>query len=76
MNKADLLETAIDLGERCGVRTWLELKKILLLSLPSTERSRFSTRHPETKKQSLNELERKILDNYEKKTGIKLEVPR
>jgi len=76
MKVGEILELSIELGPKCEVSSWMELKKILLLSLPSRERSRFSTRHPETKKQSLNELEIKILDNYEKKTGVKLEVPR
>ena len=76
MKIGEILELSIELGPKCEVTSWMELKKILLLSLPAGERSLFSTRHPETKKQSLNELERRILDNYEKKTGVKLEVPR
>ena len=76
MTVPDIIETALDLGTRCDVRTWIELKKVLLLSLPSHERSRFSTRDPETKTQALNEMERLIVDTYQKKTGIILEVPR
>ena len=76
MTVPDIIETALDLGSRCGVKTWLELKKVLLLSLPAHERARFSTRDPETKTHALNEMERLIVDTYQKKTGVVLEVPR
>ena len=70
-----IVESALDLGTRCEVQTWLELKKILLLSLPPSERVYFSTRDPETKAQTLNQMERKLVDIYQKKTGTILEVP-
>ena len=76
MTIPDIIENAIDLGTRCDVKTWLELKKILLLSIPSSERSLFSTRDPETKCHKLNKLELMIVDNYQKKTGVTLEIPR
>lgn len=70
-----ILESAIELGMKCGVSSWLELKKILLVSLPSSQRSQFSTRDPVSKNQTMNEMERFIVDNYERQTGIRLEVP-
>ncbi len=76
MTVPDIIETALELGTRCDVQTWVELKKVLLLSLPAHERARFSTRDPATKAQSLNEMERLIVDTYQKKTGVVLEVPR
>ena len=76
MKNWEIIEEAIELGARCEVETWLELKKMLLLTLPSAERTKFSTRDPDTKIQSLNQLEKEIIDNYRKKTGIDLEVPR
>ncbi len=75
MKMQDLMEIAVDMGSRCEVESWIELKKILLLSIPAPDRAMFSTRDPETKKQTLNSIERQIVDNYEKKTGIRLEVP-
>jgi len=71
----EILESALDLGVRCGVSSWIELKKVLLLSLPPSQRSKFSTRDPVSKQQFMNELERSIVDNYERMTGIRLEVP-
>ena len=76
MKIPDIIESAIELGMRCDVKTWLELKKILLLSLPSSKRSLFSTRDPETKRHKLNKMELMIVDTYQKKTGIILEIPR
>lgn len=70
-----IMASALDLGVRCEVRTWIELKKILLLSLPSSDRVHFSTRDPETKQQSMNKMEQELVDTYQKKTGIILEVP-
>lgn len=76
MKNWEIIERAIELGTACEVKTWLELKKVLLVSLPSPERQKFSTRDPATKKQSLNNFEKLIVNNYHKKTGIDLEVPR
>ena len=71
-----ILSSALDLGVRCEVQTWIELKKILLLSLPPSQRVHFSTRDPETKTQCMNKMELELVDIYQKKTGITLEVPR
>ena len=51
---------------------WMSFKKVMLQSVPSNMRKRFSTRHPKTKKQTLNEFEEKIIDIYFSRTGIKL----
>ena len=76
MNIPDnIIESALDLGIRCEVQTWLELKKVLLLSLPSSDRTHFSTRDPETKRQVMNKMEQQLVDIYQKKTGVVLEVP-
>jgi hypothetical protein len=53
---------------------WMAVKKQLLLSLPSSLRKNFSTRHPKTKKQSVNEFEASLIDIYEGMTGIKLRI--
>ena len=71
-----IVNSALDLGVRCEVQTWLELKKILLLSLPPSQRAHFSTRDPETKIQTMNKMELELVDIYQNKTGITLEVPR
>lgn len=76
MTIPDIIENAIELGTRCEVKTWLELKKILLLSIPPSERSLFSTRDPGTKRHKLNKMELTIVDTYQKKTGTTLEIPR
>ena len=74
MREWQIIEKAIELGIRCDVKTWLELKKLVLVSIPSNERKRFSTRDPATKSHSLNSFERELLDNYRKKTGVDLEI--
>ena len=43
---------------------WIIIKKELLKSLPSNYRSMFSTRDSKTKKVSLNEFERQLVDIY------------
>ena len=53
---------------------WMNIKVILLRSLPSDLRKNFSTRDPITKKQSLNDFERSLIDIYEGMTGIKLRL--
>ncbi len=51
---------------------WMDFKKIMLRSLPSRLRKNFSTRHPITKKQTLNSFEKELIDSYYYKTGVKL----
>ena len=53
---------------------WMPVKKYLLLSIPSEMRKMFSTRDPKTKKQSLNEFEKVVIDIYEDLTGIGLRL--
>jgi hypothetical protein len=53
---------------------WMVVKKCLLLSLPSPLRKKFSTRHPKTKRQSINEFEAQLIDIYEDMTGITLRL--
>ncbi len=74
MTKNEIVGFAIDLGEQCQVETWMELKKLLLVSLPSKDRSNFSVRDPRTKMQKLNHFEQNLLNTYYQKTGKELEV--
>jgi hypothetical protein len=53
---------------------WMLVKKQLLLSLPPMLRKNFSTRHPTTKKQRINEFEASVIDIYEGMTGIRLRL--
>ena len=55
-----------------GVKDWQTIKKEILKSLPPLDRKFFSTRDPLTKAQTLNELEVKIVQKWEKLTGIRL----
>tara|TARA_Y100000287_G_C14158781_1_gene323606 strand:+ start:436 stop:669 length:234 start_codon:yes stop_codon:yes gene_type:complete len=57
------------LGERDD---WMDFKKIMLRTLPSKMRKKFSTRDPVTKKQSLNHFEESMIESYYQKTGIRL----
>lgn len=74
MNNAEIISVAVNLGTLCNVSSWLDLKKIVLISIPPKDRSLFSTRDPKTKKQSLNKLEHAIISEYQEKTGVKLKV--
>lgn len=54
---------------------WIVLKKQLLISLPHELRTHFSTRDPKTKKQSVNQFEKSVIEFYENMTGLRLELP-
>ena len=70
-----LMYEAFEIARRCGVTEWIQLKKIVLLSLPSEARKNFSTSDPITKKHSTNDFERDVIDIYLRKTGITLRLP-
>ena len=70
-----MLNEAFSIAAKCEAKTWLDLKKIMLLSLPPKSRTHFSTRNPHTKKQALNDFEREVIDIYYKKTGVMVRLP-
>ena len=53
---------------------WMMVKKHLLKSIPANMRTRFSTRDPKTKKQSLNSFEKNVIGVYESLTGTRLRL--
>ena len=53
---------------------WVEIKKQILLGIPSGLRSNFSTRDPRTKEQRLNEFEKVIIHYWQQKTGTELKL--
>ncbi len=53
---------------------WVEIKKQILLGIPSDLRSSFSTRDPKTKEQRLNEFEKAVIQIWKEKTGIELKL--
>lgn len=55
-------------------QNWMDFKKIMLKSLPSSMRKKFSTRDPKTKKQSLNNFEKEMIDTYYRETGVELRL--
>ncbi len=71
----EMLNEAFSIAAKCEAKTWLDLKKIMLLSLPPKSRTHFSTRNPRTKKQTLNDFEREVIDIYYKKTGVMVRLP-
>ncbi len=72
MERTEILDEAVKIGDACGIDEWMDLKKILLTSLPSPARKNFSTRDPKTKRQTINDFEQWLMDNYCKRTGRKL----
>ncbi len=71
----EMLYEGFEIAEKCDVRSWIDLKKILLLGLPPESRRRFSTRDAYTKKHTVNDFERDVVDIYYKKTGVRLRLP-
>ena len=72
MTEVEIMKEAVSLGCVLGVESWMELKKVLLVTLPAQDRSNFSTRDPKTKKQRTNEFEDRLIDNYYAQTGTRL----
>ena len=72
MTEVEIIQHAVSVGVECNVQTWMELKKLMLISIPSTDRSNFSVRDSKTKKQWLNDFERRLIDNYYSRTGVML----
>ena len=73
-NKHTILETALQVGPSCEVKSWKELKKLLLLTCNPQLRSEFSRRDEKTKEMRLNDFEKWLIDIYEKKTGTRLSL--
>lgn len=71
MNK-EILDQAINVVSSYVGKTndWMIIKKELLKVLSSQDRMYFSTRDPVTKKQSMNEFEKIVIEKWYKKTGI------
>jgi hypothetical protein len=53
---------------------WMVIKRLLLLSLPSSMRTLFSTRDPKTKHQALNDFEKNLIEVYSNMTGTRLRL--
>lgn len=70
-----LMYESFEIAQRCEVTDWIQLKKIILLSLPPEARKSFSTRDPITKKHSINDFERDVMDIYFKKSGVVVRLP-
>jgi len=51
---------------------WLVVKKYIVRYARSENRKNFSTRHLKTKKHTINEFEKKLIDIYKQKYNIKL----
>jgi hypothetical protein len=49
---------------------WLTIKQQIVISLPWKHRSLFSRRHEQSKKQVINDFEKEVMEEWEKKTGV------
>jgi len=72
MTHEEILSEAVTLGKACEISEWMDLKKMLLVTIPSPARKNFSKRDPKTKRQRLNDFECWLMDNYHQQVGIKL----
>lgn len=73
-HKSMILETALEIGPTCEVKSWKDLKKMLLVTCSPELRSQFSRRDEKTKRMKLNDFEKWLIDIYEKKTGTRLSL--
>ena len=73
MTEAEIIHCAISIGADCGVKSWMELKKLVLVSIPPNDRTNFSVRDAKTKKQRINGFERRLINDYHSQTGVMLE---
>ena len=55
-------------------KDWLIVKKYLLKSLSPQKKKKFSKRNYLSKKHSINEYEKSLIEYYEKKFNIKLDL--
>jgi len=69
-----VLEEAIDqVAQYAGnVTDWITIKKELLKTLSPADRRYFSTRDPLTKRHSINEFEKVVMQKWHQTTGNRL----
>ena len=67
---ADQLKIVASYAVDCD--DWVTIKKEVMRAISPTLRKNFSTRHPKTKEQQLNEFEERLIERYESLTGIQL----
>jgi hypothetical protein len=53
---------------------YLIIKRQLINNFPNPARGLFSARHPCTKKHTLNEFDRAVIEYWEEETGLKLQI--
>lgn len=54
---------------------WLAVKKEILWLMPNKYRHYFSRRHSVTRKHSLNDFEKLVIEYWKSETGIELKIP-
>ena len=69
-----IVELLEDLSEYYEDNNWLVVKKFLLKYLHPDLRKNFTTRHPKTKKHSLNEFEKQVIEYYYDNYRVRLEL--
>ena len=69
-----IVELLEDLSEYYEDNNWLVVKKFLLKYLHPDLRKNFTTRHPKTKKHSLNEFEKQVIKYYYDNYKVRLEL--
>lgn len=73
MNK-NVIELLEDLNEYYSDNNWLIVKKFLLKFLHPDIRKNFTTRNQKTKKHTLNNFEKEIIEYYYDRFDIRLEL--
>jgi hypothetical protein len=70
----NILALMLEIGEYYKEENWLFVKKYVLRYSSPEVRTLFSTRHHYTKKHSLNNNEKKLIEDYYKETNIRLKL--
>ena len=68
----NILELMDEIADVYKENDWLIIKKYIVRYSRSELRKNFSTRHPKTKKHTINDFEKKLIDIYKQKYKIKL----
>lgn len=55
-------------------KDWFAIKLQIIYLFPAKERKNFSRRHYSSKKHTINDFDKQVMDFWEKESGIKLEI--
>jgi len=69
-----ILNLMLEIGEFYKEDDWMFVKKYAIRYSHPNDKKILSTRHSYTKKHKLNDIEKRLIEDYYKSTNIKLEL--